>query len=56
MKTLLIDKVILLSILECNPSLINSHKKRIEGFILAMVEKPDPVNIYQDKHYEPRSL
>lgn len=40
---------------ESNPSLIHSHKKRIEGFILAMIEKPNPVRVYEDQHYEPRS-
>lgn len=45
------NKVNFRIIQENSPSLIHSHKKRIEGFILAMVEKPNPVNLYHDQHY-----
>ena len=55
MKTVIINKVLYSFKKEINSSLIHSHKKRIEGFILAMVEKPEQVNIYQDKHYIPRN-
>jgi hypothetical protein len=55
MKVRYISKVIHQISLETSPSLIHSHKKRIEGFILAMVEKPISIKLYEDKHYEPRS-
>ena len=56
MKTLIINKVTYsFKKKEINSSLIHSHKKRIEGFILAMVEKPEQINIYQDQHYIPRN-
>lgn len=46
MKIWLRNKVFVYFKLETNPTLIHSHKKRIEGFILAMVEKPNPIVLY----------
>jgi|JI6StandDraft_1071083.scaffolds.fasta_scaffold21817_2 hypothetical protein len=39
---------------ELNCELSDSYRRRIEGFVMSMIDKPVPVQEFRNKKYQPR--